>query len=95
MTIPPCCMHGLPWVVSTGQRSKEYTRLFSSSALASGFGPALAIGVFLATGNSWTEHALQVCWFFSFDGMPVGSPSAVADASDMRCAPARRTPGGL
>ncbi len=43
-----------------GQRSKEYTRLFSCSAFASSVGPAIAIGVFLATGNAWTEHALQV-----------------------------------
>ena len=43
-----------------GQRSKEYTRLFSCGSFASGVGPALAIGVFLATGNAWTEHALQV-----------------------------------
>ena len=43
-----------------GQRSKEYTRLFSCSAFASGVGPAIAIGVFLATGNAWTERALQM-----------------------------------
>ena len=44
-----------------GQRSKEYTRLFSASNFANGIGPALAIVVFLATGNEWSEHALQAC----------------------------------
>ena len=47
-------------LVSAGQRSKEYARLFSCSGFASSVGPAIAIGVFLATGNAWTEHALQV-----------------------------------
>ena len=46
-------------VTGAGQRSKEYTRLFSFSGFANSVGPALAIIVFLATGNEWSEQALR------------------------------------
>ena len=47
--------------LSAGQRSKVYTRLFSSSAFANGIGPIVATLVFLRTDNMWSEHALQAC----------------------------------
>ena len=46
-------------LASAGQRSEQYTRLFSAANVANGIGPAISIGVFLATGNDWTRHALE------------------------------------
>ena len=37
-----------------------YTKLWSAAAAANGVGPLLATIVFVATGNVWTRHSLEV-----------------------------------
>ena len=44
----------------SGSRSAVYTKLWSAAALANGVGPLMATIVFVATGNVWTRHALEV-----------------------------------